>query len=60
MKNLLMHFTLVVVPDSAARLREHGLDREKKPHLLSLEDAELRIDERNVLTVENEAGPQLI
>jgi len=44
-----MHLALVVVPDLAARLREDGLDREQKAHLLRLEDAALRVDERDAL-----------
>jgi hypothetical protein len=50
-----MYLTLVVVPDFAARLREHGLDRQQKPHLLWLEDATLRIDERDALARKDEA-----
>ena len=53
LKNLAMHITLVVVPDLTARLREHGLDRQQESHLLRLEDAALRIDERDALSVEH-------
>ena len=52
LENLAMHLALVVVPDLAARLREDGLDRQQEPHLLRLEDAALRIDERNALALE--------
>ena len=38
---------------------KHGLDRQQEPHLLRLEDAALRIDERNALALEDEAGLQL-
>src|SRR5262249_43905927 len=57
-KNLAVDLALVVVPDSAAGLREYRLDGEKILHLLRLKDATLRIDERNPLAVENEAGPE--
>ena len=59
LENLPMHLALVVVPDLAARLREDGLDRQQEPHLLRLEDAALRIDERDALAVEHEARLQL-
>jgi hypothetical protein len=39
LENLAMHFALVVVPDLATRLGEHGLNRQEEPHLLWLEDA---------------------
>ncbi len=52
-----MHLTLVIVPDLTARLRKYGLDREKKTHLLGLEDAALRIKKRNALAIINKAGP---
>src|SRR5262249_45722624 len=54
-----MNLALVIVPDLAARLWEHGLDRQQKSHLLWLEDTALRIDQRNALALEVEAGPQL-
>ena len=44
-----MYLSLVVVPDLAARLRENGPYRQQEPHLLRLEDAALRIDERDAL-----------
>src|SRR5262245_22742144 len=50
---------LVIVPDLAARLRKHSLDRQQEPHLLRFEDATSRIDERDAFTFENEAGLQL-
>jgi hypothetical protein len=50
-----MHLALVVVPDFATRLREHGFDREEKAHLLRLENAALRIDERDALAFKHEA-----
>jgi hypothetical protein len=59
-ENLAMHLALVVVPDLAARLREHGLDRKQETHLLRLEDAALRIDERNAIAVKDEAWPQFV
>ena len=59
LENLAMHLALVVVPDLAARLREHGLDRQQKPHLLRLEDAALRIDERDALALKDKARLQL-
>ena len=59
LENLAMHLALIVVPDLAARLREHGLDRQQEPHLLRLEDAALRIDERDALAVKDKARLQL-
>lgn len=56
---LAMHFALVVVPDLATRLREHGFDRQQKPHLLRLEYTTLRIDERDALALENKTRLQL-
>ena len=53
-----MHLALVVVPDLAARLWENGLDRQQEAHLLRLEDAALRIDERDALALEDEARLQ--
>ena len=55
LEDLPMHLALVVVPDPAAGLREHGLDRQEEPHLLRLEDAPLRVNERNALAIENES-----
>jgi hypothetical protein len=57
LENLPMHLALVIVPDLAARLRKHGLDRQQEAHLLRLEDASLRVDERDTLTVEDEPRP---
>jgi hypothetical protein len=34
-----MDLALVIVPDLAARFREHRLDREQETQLLGLEDA---------------------
>jgi hypothetical protein len=51
-----MHSALVVVPHLAARLRKHGLDRQQEPHLLRLEYAALRIDERDALALEKKPG----
>ena len=59
LENLPMHLALIVVPDLAARLGENGLDRKQESHLLRLEDAALRIDERNALAIELETGLQL-
>ena len=53
-----MHLALVVIPDLAARFRENGLDRQQKAHLLRLEDAALRIDERDALALEHKARLQ--
>ena len=58
LENLAMHLALVVVPDLAARLREHSLDRQQELHLLRLEDAALRIDERDALALEDKARLQ--
>ena len=58
-ENLPMHLALVVIPDPAARPWEDGLDRQQEAHLLRLEDAALRIDERDALAVEDEARLQL-
>ncbi|MGZ9083531.1 MAG: hypothetical protein ACXW3U_15750 [Rhodoplanes sp.] len=57
-KYLLMHPALVIVPDSVARLRKHGLNRQQKPHLLGLNDAAPRIDERDALPIEKESQVQ--
>ena len=57
---LAMNLALVIVPDLAARLRKHGLDRQQKPHLLRFKDAALRIDERDALAFEDKARFQLI
>src|SRR5450830_2189612 len=42
LENLAMHLALVVIPDLAARLGKHSLDRQQEAHLLRLEDAALR------------------
>jgi hypothetical protein len=46
-----VHFTLVVVPNCAARLRKRCLDRQHEPHLLWLENATSRIDEGSALAL---------
>jgi hypothetical protein len=56
---LAMHLALTVVPELAARCWEHSLDRQQEPHLLRLENSALRIDERNTLTLEDQARLQL-
>jgi hypothetical protein len=58
-ENLPMHLALVVIPNLAALLRQNGFDRQKEAHLLRFEDAALRIDERDALTVKHEARLQL-
>jgi len=37
LENMAMHLALIVVPNLAARLGEHGLDRQQEVHLLRLE-----------------------
>ena len=59
LENLAMHLALVVVPDLAARLGKHSLDRQQEAHWLRLEDAALRIDEREAFAFEDEARLQL-
>jgi hypothetical protein len=56
LKYLAMNFPLVVIPDFAARLRKHRLDRQQETHLLRLEDASLRVDQRNAFSSEEESG----
>src|SRR5262249_522665 len=58
-ENLPMHLALIVVPDFAAGLWEHGLNRQQESRLLRLEDAPLRVDERDSLAIEDETWPQL-
>jgi hypothetical protein len=55
LEDLPVHFALVVVPDLAARLGQYRFDRQQKPHLLRLEDAALRIDQRDTLAAKCEA-----
>src|SRR5437879_450987 len=55
-----MYLALVVVPDLAAWLRKHGPNRQKKPHLLRLEDTTLGIDEGDAFAVENKSWLQLV
>jgi hypothetical protein len=45
--------------DLATRLRKDGLDRQQETHLLRLEDATLRIDERDAFAFENDTRLQL-
>jgi hypothetical protein len=59
LENLVVHLALIVVPDLATGLREHGLDRQQVSHLMRLEDAPLRIDEGNAFVLEHETGLQL-
>jgi hypothetical protein len=54
-ENLPMHLALVVIPDFAAWLRENSLYRKQEAHLLWLEDATLRIDERDAIALEHKA-----
>src|SRR5258707_5984296 len=58
-ENLTVDLALVVIPDLAPRLREDGFDRQKEAHLLRFEDAALRINERNALTLKHKAWLQL-
>jgi hypothetical protein len=51
LEDLAVDLVLVVVPDLGSRPREDGFDRQQKPHLPRLEDAALRIDQRDALTV---------
>ena len=60
LENLAVNLALIVVPDLAARSREYGLDRKQESHLLRLENAALRIDERDALAVENKTGLKLV
>jgi hypothetical protein len=53
-----MYIALIVIPNFATWLGKHGLDREQESHLLRLEDATLRIYERDAIAVENETRPQ--
>ncbi len=59
LKNLAVNLTLIVVPDLAPWLREYNFDRQKESHLFRLENPALRIDKRDALVVEREAGLQL-
>jgi hypothetical protein len=56
LENLVVHLALIVVPDLATGLREHGLDRQQVSHLVRLEDAPLRIDEGDAFALEREAA----
>jgi hypothetical protein len=60
LKNLPVLLALIIVPDLAAWLREHGLDRQQETHLPRLEDASLRVDDGDALAVKDEAGLQLV
>ena len=50
--DLLMHASLIVIPDLCSRAWKNGLDREKILHLVRLEDPSLRIHQRNSLAFE--------
>jgi hypothetical protein len=58
-EDLAVNLSLVIVPDPAAWLREHRLDGEQEPHLLRLENAALRIDQRDPLAVKDKTRSQV-
>jgi hypothetical protein len=49
-----MGLKLIIIPDPPASTREHGSDRQQPGHLPGLEDAPLRVDQRNPPAVELE------
>lgn len=54
--NLAVYLPLIIVPDACAGPWKYGPDRQQKLHLSRLENSPLRVDQRDALTVENEAG----
>jgi hypothetical protein len=54
-----VYFPLVVIPDPRTRPWEDRFDGEQITHLPGLEDSAPRIDERNALALELEAGAEI-
>jgi hypothetical protein len=57
--DLLVSFTLIVIPNPSALSREHGSDGQQPCHLARLEDAALGVDERNALAAELKTAGQI-
>ena len=51
---------LVIIPNPSARAREDGSDAQKVLHPARLEDAPLRIDQRDALAQVTKAGTQIL
>src|SRR5690606_38646277 len=58
--DLLMHLSLIVVPDAIPRPRENRPDREQKLHLTWLEDAALTVHQGIAGAVVEEADRQVV
>jgi hypothetical protein len=57
--NLAVSFTLIVVPNPPASPGEHGSDGKEPGHLPGLEDAALRVNQRNAVAVELEPAREI-
>jgi hypothetical protein len=50
--DLVMRLALIVIPDTSAPPRKHGLNAQQVFHLPGLEDSALRVNQRNALAPE--------
>ena len=57
--DLLVSLALILIPDAAALPREDRTDREETAHLARLEYATLRVNQRNTLAADLEAGEKI-